>query len=520
MTSTRREFLGQGSWLAAGISPTTALGAGSSIERDPQGLVQVDPAPLFPISPWLYMQFMEPLGVTDPGVEAAWDYDVEDWRRDFVEAVTDLAPGAIRWGGLFSRSYKWREGVGPPKLRPLARNYVWGGKETNRVGTAEIVALCHQAAAEPLFCVNFLSDGEARYASTPEGNRTGDAREAADWVSYCNDPDDQDRRRHGAAEPYGVKLWQLGNETSYGARGFAREEAIAHTVEFARAMRERDPSIRLIGWGDRGANGALWAGDMVEHAGEWLDLVAIHMMQQLPRWPDTVLRGRRYEREPARAWEELLRLSGEIEARLVELEQVLDAKRWLGGIAVTEGHLSLAPHNTNPILLEWLTGVYHARVMNIYQRHGARVRIATAADFNGTCWTVVALRLQVPRGVSYLTPAGAVMRLFGRHNGREAVAIRAAPPELDIGASRTGERIFLHVANLSYGRSVPARFAVHGRAIAGGRVLEIAPADLRQAVSQDEPHAFAPVERLLPADPAAGWRFPAGSVSVVELDLA
>lgn len=518
MRRTRRQFLGEAPLLAAGTGPATALGAGSGIKRDSQDLVQVDPAALFPISAWLYMQFMEPLGVTDPGLEAAWDYDKEDWRRDFVEAVTDLAPDVIRLGGLFSRSYKWREGVGPPALRPLARNYVWGGKETNRVGTAEIVDLCRRTAAEPLFCVNFLSDGETWYARTPEGNRTGDAREAADWVSYCNDSDDRDRRRHGAAEPYGVKLWQLGNESSYGKSGFGKEEAIAHTVAFARAMRGRDPSIRLIGWGDRGSDGTLWAGDMVEHAGEQLELVAIHMMQQVPKHPDTVLRGLRYEREPEQAWEELLELSVGVEARLVELEQVLEAKRWQGGIAVTEGHLSLAPHNTNPILLEWLTGVHHARTLNIYQRHGARVRIATAADFNGTRWTVVAVRLQVPRGVSYLTPAGAVMRLFGRHKGREAVAVRAAPADLDIAASRTGERIFLHVANLSYRRSVAARFAVDGRTITGGRVLEIAPPDLRQTVSQDEPHVFAPIERPLP--PAAGWRFPAGSVSVVELELA
>ena len=44
-----------------------------------------------------------------------------------------------------------------------------------------------------------------------------------------------------AAEPYGVKLWQLGNESSYGKSGFGKEEAIAHTVAFARAMRGRDP---------------------------------------------------------------------------------------------------------------------------------------------------------------------------------------------------------------------------------------------------------------------------------------
>ena len=46
-------------------------------------------------------------------VEASWDYDRDDWRKDFVDTMKDLAPGAIRFGGLFSRYYKWREGVGP-----------------------------------------------------------------------------------------------------------------------------------------------------------------------------------------------------------------------------------------------------------------------------------------------------------------------------------------------------------------------------------------------------------------------
>jgi hypothetical protein len=33
-------------------------------------------------------------------------------------------------------------------------------------------------------------------------------------------------------------------------------------------------------------------------------------------------------------------------------------------------------------------------------------------DFNATHWMVVAVRVQVPRGVSYLTPAGSVRHLF------------------------------------------------------------------------------------------------------------
>ena len=187
----------------------------------------------------------------------------------------------MRFGGLYSRHYKWREGVGPAAKRPAIRNYFWGGKETNRVGTHEFVDFCRRVGAEPFYCVNFMSDGEKRFRTTPEGDRTGDASEAADWVSYANDPDNKERRQNGAAEPYNLKLWQLGNETSYGRNCFTRDEAIAATIEFARAMRQRDPSIKLIGWGDHGADG-LWAPELLKRAGEHIDMVAMHMMGQSP----------------------------------------------------------------------------------------------------------------------------------------------------------------------------------------------------------------------------------------------
>jgi alpha-L-arabinofuranosidase len=453
--------------------------------------VVVDPRPLFDISPYLYMQFMEPLGVTDSSVEAAWDYDRDDWRADFVETVRDLAPDVIRFGGLFSRYYRWREGIGPAEKRPLMRNYVWGGKETNRVGTDEFVDLCRRVGAEPLYCVNFLSDGQKRY-------RAGDAQEAAEWVSY--------------ASPLGVRLWQIGNETSYGNETFSRDEAIAHTIEFARAMKQRDASIQLIGWGDRGGDGKLWAGEMLRRAGEHLDYIAIHMMGQSPTRARTALYGNRYQQEPAQAWDELIELSRRIEQRVSEVEAETDK-----GIAITEGHLSLRPHNANPILTEWLSAVYHARSYNIYQRHGARVKMATAADFQGNRWTVNAVMIQTPGRLSYLTPAGSVARLFKRHNGKQGVAVTRAPSSLDIAASRTDGKVYLHVASLEYARSTEATFAVEGRRVTGGRVFAIAPGNLRENVSPEQPKVFDPRETALTG---VTWRFPAGSVSVVELDLA
>jgi alpha-L-arabinofuranosidase len=229
-----------------------------------------------------------------------------------------------------------------------------------------------------------------------------------------------------------------------------------------------------------------------------------------------VLEDLRYQQEPEQAWQELLELSGAIEVRIQELESVLAQRKSPASIAVTEGHLSLRPHNANPILQEWLTGAYHARTMNIYQRHGASVKIATAADFCGTRWTVNAVMIPVPRGRSYLMPVASVMRLFAKHNGRQDVAVSACPSDLDIAASRTGNRFFLHIANLNYSQPVRATFSIKGMPVTQGSVFEIAPGNLREYVNQDRPDTFAAREEPM-TPPNFPWRFPAGSVSAVEL---
>jgi alpha-N-arabinofuranosidase len=459
---------------------------------------------------------MEPLGVTDSSVEASWSYDIDDWRKDFVDLTKDLHPGVLRWGGLLSRYYKWKEGVGPAEKRPWYRNYVWGGKESHRVGTNEFLDFCRRVESEPLWCVNFESDGFQHFKAKPEGDRSGNAQEAADWVSYCNDPDHAERKSHGHAAPWNVKLWQLGNETSYGRGGFTKDQSIAKTIEFAKAMRARDSKVELLAWGDDG-----WAGDLVERAGEHIQMVAVHMMQQTPLRPDSVLLGFAYQQDPERAWSELMQMvEARVERKLLKLEAELDARKSKHPIAITEGHLSLQPHNANPILTEWLTGIYHARVMNLYQRHANHVQIATLADFNGTRWTSNALIHAVPGAVSYLLPAGAVMRLFGRHNGKQGIAVKSAPTSLDIAASRDGNKIILHVANMEFSKSIETTFAIEGMRITAGKVFAIAPEKIRQEISPRNPKEFDPKESPMPIGDSIKWRFPARSVSALELECA
>ena len=79
-------------------------------------------------------------------------------------------------------------------------------------------------------------------------------------VSYSYDGNDQlstdlydlNRNTTSSGGVSNIKYDFENHMTSYGTTTFTKDEAIAHTVEFAKAMKQRDPSIRLIGWGDRG----------------------------------------------------------------------------------------------------------------------------------------------------------------------------------------------------------------------------------------------------------------------------
>ena len=74
--------------------------------------------------------------------------------------------------------------------------------------------------AEPILAINFAADGRPEYIDTALGeHRAGTAEEAADLVSYCNDPDNAERKANGREKPWNVRVWQIGNETSYPAEG-------------------------------------------------------------------------------------------------------------------------------------------------------------------------------------------------------------------------------------------------------------------------------------------------------------
>ncbi len=455
------------------------------------------------------MQFMEPLGVTDGSVEAAWDSAHDHWRDDFLDVSKRLAPALMRWGGCFSSYYRWKKAVGPRKQRVPMENLLWGGWESNQIGTAEFVDFCRQVGADALVCVNFESDGRQQWTTSPHGSvRTAGPEEAAAWVDYCNNPSNSERIAHGMKRPCTVPIWQIGNETSYDSHGFDRDTAARKTLEFATAMRKADPKIALIGWGDSG-----WAKRMIEVAGEQLQYIAFHHHPGAGK--GSPLQGTEYRKDPARTWHYLMEGSRQHDERIRSMRE-----ETVGSgipLALTESHFALPGPNRCAVLSTWAAGVAMARFLNVHSRHGDVLKITTAADFCGTRWTNNAIMIPVPRnsGKAFMMPVARAMALFRAHVGKKAVSVTRTPAELDVTASRSGERVYLHVVNTDRTHSAAARLTLDGMKIRSGRIMEIA-AEPEFEVWSGVAEVLAPKEKKL--DAGATWTFPPASVSAVELD--
>ena len=163
------------------------------------------------------------------------------FRKDVVEVLKELHSGIYRWpGGNFVANYDWRNGIGNPDKRPPRYDYAWNTVESNDVGTDEFMVLCKLVGVDPYICVNA---------------GLGDAYSAAQWVEYVNGKKDSPmgklRAANGHVEPYNVKNWGIGNEM-YGEWQLGHMSSEHYVLKhnfFAEAMREKDPTIKLVASG-------------------------------------------------------------------------------------------------------------------------------------------------------------------------------------------------------------------------------------------------------------------------------
>lgn len=197
------------------------------------------------------------------GYRAAFDLlsmkeqdNIKGWNRDAVELLRDeLKIKMIRYpGGCYASFYDWRDGIGPKENRPVSYDTFWGYNIINDYGTIEIADLCHEIGAEPMFCVPVMF--------------YNDVFNAAEWVDFCNNPNNARRISCGVKSPLNVKYWELDNEV------YRRLDAITYAercVEFSKAMKAVDPSIKII-MGNYWIFNSRFA-EMLEVAGKYVDVI-------------------------------------------------------------------------------------------------------------------------------------------------------------------------------------------------------------------------------------------------------
>jgi alpha-N-arabinofuranosidase len=472
--------------------------------------INIDTKKKHSISPYLFMQFMEPLGTADSSVDAGWDYLNNEWHPELVDTVKELEPTMIRFGGCFASYYRWKEGVGPRDSRIPMLNLCWDGIYSNQVGTHEIVDLCRKTNAEPLMAVNMESDGRMHWAYPKPGiNRLGDAAEAAEWVDYCNNPDNALRIGNGIREPYNIKYWQIGNETSYDKNGFDCRTAAGKTLEFAKKMREADSNIKLIAWGDSG-----WAARMCETAGSEIDYIAFHHHFN-SGLDDSPLYGTEYRKNPENTWRHLMNAYRSLENNIVRMRS--EVAPYGKRLAITEGHFALPGRNRCEVLSSWGAGAAYARCLNAIERNSDIIDIATMADFFGNRWQVNAIILPTPMRTekAYLQPVGEVMKLFRHHIGRYAVSADC-PPDIDMTASisENGKKIYLHIVNTDRTQSKILNIDISGRPAANITAYEIA-SDPSTEITPLNTKVFNPAEIMIEGNT---YTLPPAGVAALEIE--
>jgi alpha-N-arabinofuranosidase len=306
--------------------------------------------------------------------------NIDGWRRDVVEAVKELRPPILRWGGstIDPGGYKWKDGIGDRDRRTPFLNANWGRRDSDDVGVEEFIRFCRAVGSEPLVCVSF-ADGP---------------QSAGDLVEYCNGAADtpwgKRRADNGRPEPYGVKYWQLGNEVGGG-------QVTATSADFCRAIRKADPQAVIFS--------SFPSGELLEKIGGFVSYLCPHYYTSDLAWVESDICGH----------QDLIRNS---------------AWRDSAKLAVTEWNINAGNWGLGRGKLYTLDcALFEARFLNLLHRHCDIVAAACRSNLvNSFCGGTI----QTNAAGLYRIPAFYVMKLFRNHSKGVPLMISQMPQGLDV----------------------------------------------------------------------------------------
>jgi alpha-N-arabinofuranosidase len=350
--------------------------------------------------------------------------NVDGWRRDVVEAVKELRPPILRWGGsaIDPGGYQWKNGIGDRDRRTPFINRPWGRRESGDVGVEEFIHFCRAVGSEPLVCVS--------YADGPQS--------AGDLVEYCNGSAEtrwgKVRAQNGRPELYGVKYWQLGNEVG-------SAEVTGKSTDFCQAIKKADPKAVIFS--------SFPSPELLAKIGGSVSYLCPHYYTTDLAWVESDIRSHQ-DLIRNSAWRDTVKLA--------VTEWNIDAGNW----GLGRGKLYTLD-----------CALFEARFLNLLHRHCDIVEIACRSNLaNSFCGGTI----QTNAAGLYRIPAFYVMKLFRDHARPLPLTISQSPQGLDVTACASEDRQTLAVfAVNSRGDPVEVRLDLGafgtGMNIAGGEVV-------------------------------------------------
>ena len=113
-------------------------------------------------------------------------------------------------------------------------------------------------------------------------------------------------------------------------------------------------------------------------------------------------------------------------------------------------------------------------------------------------------------------PVAEVMRLYRYHTGEQFVRTTTTPDGLDMTASRTANKVFLHVVNTKRHQAIPADIALGPFIAKSATAYEIAGDPEFEVTGFQRERRLEPKEKLV--EIAKRYTFPAASVTAMEID--
>lgn len=189
-------------------------------------------------------------GVMLPGIQSLFG--------DFPMSTLRYPANAVSFG------FNWKDAVGPAAQRKPQNIIGIGPAQPLKFGFDEFIAMAKSHGTEPgdiQIMVTIYSKASAGLTSLQAAAAIDDpALSAADWVEYANAPNNGSnwgggidwaakRDTNGHPAPYGIKIWNLGNEPwapgEFGNDTAAATKYVATILPIIDSMKRRDSTIKI-----------------------------------------------------------------------------------------------------------------------------------------------------------------------------------------------------------------------------------------------------------------------------------